>query len=146
MSSLTQPYEAFEKPGLVVSYKVSNVKIYKGALVGVNSSGYALPMAHGTASLKFIGVANETVDNSAGSAGDKSISVTKNGALVMKAVSGYTPALADLGKEAYANTDWEVQIATAGLTNQYKVGTIVGIETTSTGASGVRIRIGAYTA
>ncbi len=141
---LTTPFETYEKPGLVVSYKLSNVKVYKGAIVGVNASGYLIPMAHGTASLKFIGVANETVDNSAGSAGDKSINVTKSGSFVMKAVSGYTPAIADIGKEVYANSDFEVQIATAGLTNQYKVGTIAAVETTSTGAAGVRVRVDNY--
>lgn len=141
MPALTQPYEAFEKPGLVVSYKISNVKILKGSLVAVNASGYLVPIAHGTANLKFVGVANETVDNSAGSAGDKSLNVTKTGSFVMKAASGFTPALADLGKEVYANTDWEVQVSTSGLTNQYKVGTIVRAETTSTGAAGVRVRI-----
>jgi hypothetical protein len=141
MPALTQPYEAFEKPGLVVSYKISNVKILKGSLVAVNASGYLVPIAHGTANLKFVGVANETVDNSAGSAGDKSLNVTKTGSFVMKAASGFTPALADLGKEVYANTDWEVQVSTSGLTNPYKVGTIVSTETTSTGAAGVRVRI-----
>jgi hypothetical protein len=141
MPALTQPYEAFEKPGLVVSYKISNVKILKGSLVAVNVSGYLVPIAHGTANLKFVGVANETVDNSAGSAGDKSLNVTKTGSFVMKAASGFTPALADLGKEVYANTDWEVQVSTSGLTNLYKVGTIVSTETTSTGAAGVRVRI-----
>ncbi|MEZ0326274.1 MAG: hypothetical protein ACAH95_10240 [Fimbriimonas sp.] len=141
---LTTPFETYEKPGLVVSYKLSNVKVYKGAMVGVNASGYVIPMAHGTASLKFLGVANETVDNSAGSAGDKSINVTKSGSFVMKAVSGYVPAIADIGKEVYANSDFEVQIATAGLTNQYKVGTIASVETTSTGAAGVRVRVDNY--
>jgi hypothetical protein len=141
---LTTAFETYERPGLVVSYKLSNVKVYKGALVGVNSSGYLVPMAHGTASLKFVGVTNETVDNSAGSAGDKSVNVTKTGSFVMKAVTGYSPAIADLGKEVYANSDFEVQIATTGLTNQYKVGTIVAVESTSTGAAGVRIRVGNY--
>jgi hypothetical protein len=117
------------------------VKILKGSLVAVNVSGYLVPIAHGTANLKFVGVANETVDNSAGSAGDKSLNVTKTGSFVMKAASGFTPALADLGKEVYANTDWEVQVSTSGLTNLYKVGTIVSTETTSTGAAGVRVRI-----
>jgi len=113
-------------------------------MLGINASGYLVAMAHGTANLKFAGIANETVDNSAGSAGDKSLNVTKSGSFLMKAISGYTPAIADLGKEVYANTDWEVQIATGGLTNQYKVGTIVGIDTTSTGAAGVRVRIDNY--
>lgn len=144
MAALTQSFETFEKPGLVVAYKQSNVKIYKGALVAVNSSGYAIPIAHGTASLKFVGVANETIDNAAGSAGDKSINLTKSGSFVFKAASGFTPAIADIGKEVYANSDWEVQISTGGLTNQYKVGTIAALENTSTGAAGVRVRVDNY--
>ncbi len=144
MAALTQAFETYEKPGLVVSYKLSAAKIYKGAMVGVNSSGYLAKMDHGTASLKFVGVANETVDNSAGAAGDKSLNVTKSGSFTLKAVSGYTPAIGDLGKEVYANSDWEVQISTTGLTTQYKIGTIVAIENTSTGAAGVRARIDNY--
>lgn len=141
MAALTQAYENFERPGLVVAYKISSVKLYKGALVGVAASGYLVAMAHGTANLKFVGVAGETVDNSGGSAGDKALNVAKSGSMVFKAASGFTPAIADLGKEVYAVTDWEVQVSTSGLTNQYKVGTIVALETTSTGAAGVRVRI-----
>lgn len=144
MPALTQPFENFERPGLVVSYKISNVKIYKGALIGLNSSGYAVAMNHATASLKFIGVANETTDNSSGVAGDKQSTVTKTGSFVYRPAAGFTPTVADLGKECYANTDNEVQVATAGLTNQYKVGTIVALETTSTGQAGVRVRIDNY--
>jgi hypothetical protein len=146
LAALTQSYETFEKPGLVVSYKLSNVKVYKGALLGLNSSGYLAPMAHGTASLKFAGIANETVDNSGGSAGDKSVNLTKSGSFVFKAASGFSPAQADIGAEVYANTDWEVQASTGGLTNPYKVGRIIGLETTSTGTTGVRVRVDGYTA
>lgn len=145
MAALTQSYETFEKPGLVVSYKLSNVKVYKGAMVAVNASGYLVSLSHATASLKFVGVANETVDNASGSAGDRSINVTKSGSFVLKPVSGYVPAIGDVGKEVYGNTDCEGQIATTGLTNQYKVGTIVGVETTSTGVTGIRVRIDNYT-
>jgi hypothetical protein len=141
LAALTTSFETFEKPGLVVSYKQSNALIYKGALVGVNASGYLVAMAHGTASLKFIGVANEKVDNAAGAAGDKAMNVSKCGSFVLKAASGYTPVIADIGKEVYANTDWEVQVSAVGLTNSYKVGTIVNVENTSTGAAGVRVRI-----
>jgi len=144
MAALANAYETFEKPGIVTSYKMSNVKIFKGALVGVNASGYLVSMAHGTANLKFVGVANETVDNSAGSAGDKSLNVTKSGAFVYKAASGFVPAQADIGKELYANSDWEVQISASGLTNSYKVGRIMALESTSTGVAGVRLRIDDY--
>ncbi len=144
MAALAQSYETFERPGLVMAYKMAAAKIYKGALVGINSAGYAVPMAHGTANLKFIGIANETVDNSGGQAGDRSLSVTKSGSFVMKANAGFSPTIADLGKELHAVTDWEVQASASGLTNAYKVGTIVGIETTSTGSAGVRVRIDNY--
>lgn len=145
MAALTKPYETLDKPGLVVSYKLSNVKIYKGSLVGVNSNGHVVSMDHGVANLKFVGVANESVDNSTGSAGDKSINVTKCGAFVYKPVAGFAPAQGDLGKEVYVSTNWEVAISTVGLTNQYKVGTIVALDTTSTGSAGVRVRVDNYT-
>lgn len=145
MAALTQTYETFEKPGLVVSYKMAAAKIFKGSLVGVNAAGYLVSMAHGTANLKFVGVANETVDNSTGAAGDKSLNLMKSGSVVVKAASGYTPAQADVGAEVYANTDWEVQVSTSGLTNAVKVGRILALESTSTGSVGVRISINAYT-
>lgn len=145
MAALTAGYETFERPGLVVSYKLSNVKAYKGAMVGVGASGYLVSMDHAVANLKFVGVANETVDNSAGAAGEKSVNVTKSGSFVFKAAAGYTPAIGDIGKEAYAVSNWEVQVATSGLTNQYKVGTVVALETTSTGVAGVRVRVDNHT-
>lgn len=142
--ALSKPFETYERPGLVVGYKVSNTKIYKGANVGVNSLGFLVPMSHATASLKYVGVANDTVDNSAGAAGDRSVNVTKSGSFVLKAAATFTPSQADIGKEVYALTDWEVQVSTVGLTNQYKVGTIVGLESTSTGVTGVRVRVDNY--
>lgn len=143
--ALSKAFESFERPGMVVSYKLSTVKIYKGANIAVNSQGFAVPMSHTGSSYKSIGVANETVDNTAGANGDKSVNVTKSGTFVFKAASGYTPGQADIGKEVYAVTDWEVQVSTAGLTNLYKIGTIVAVETTSTGVAGVRVRVSNYT-
>lgn len=142
--ALSKPFETYERPGLVVSYKVSNTKVFKGANVGVNSFGFLVPMSHATSSLKYVGVANDTVDNSGGAAGDKSVNVTKTGSFVFKAAATYSPSQADIGKEVYSLTDWEVQVSTVGLTNQYKVGTIVGLESTSTGVTGVRVRVDNY--
>lgn len=146
MPTLTVPYESFEKPGLVINYKLTNAKVFKGGLIALLNTGYAAAISPATASLKFIGVANETIDNSTGSAGDRAVNVTKCGSFVFKAASGYTPTIADIGKEVYAASDWEVQVLSSGLTNAYKVGTIVGIENTSTGATGVRVRIDNYVA
>lgn len=145
MPALNKPFETFERPGLVVAYRMSNVRIFKGALVGLNSSGLVVPLAHGTANLRFVGVANETVDNSTGVAGARTVNVTKSGSFVFAAQSGFTPALSDLGREAFAVTDNDLQVATTGLTSQYRVGTIVALESTSVGTTGVRIRIDNYT-
>ena len=144
MGQLTASYETYERPGLVVAYKMAATKVWKGGLVGVDATGYLRPMNPANAAMRFMGVANETVDNSAGNAGDKTVNVTKTGSFVMKAAGGYSPAFAELGKEVYAASDWEANSSSTGLTNAYKVGTIVAIETTATGANGIRVRIDNY--
>jgi hypothetical protein len=145
MGQLAASYETYERPGLVMAYKLAAVKVWKGAMVGVDATGYLRPMNPATANMKFVGMANETVDNSSGNAGDKSLNVTKTGSFVLKAASGYTPTITELGKEVYASSDWEANSSSTGLTNPYKIGTIVGVETASTGSSGVRVRIDNYT-
>lgn len=141
MAAHSAPYEAAFKPGHIVLYKINAATtIYKGALVGLGTDGYVIPLTHATASLKVMGVAEETVEND-GADGDKSVRVAKEGSFV---IAG-TGTQADLGKEVYALDDATIQLTTAGLTNQYKVGTVMGIETTSKGAAGMRIRIENYT-
>lgn len=145
MPALTTPYESLERPGIVVSYKISNVKIWKGALLGVNASGLVVPLGHGTASLKFVGVAAESLDNSGGTAGTRSVNVTKAGTFVFSPFGSFDPVQTTLGSEVYSGTDHQVQTGTTGLTSAYKVGTITSIETTSLGANGVRVRIDNHT-
>lgn len=83
--------------GEVVSLKMDAVKIYKGCLVGADASaGYATYANN--ASRPFFGVAEETIDNSAGSPGDKSIRVRTKG------VHSFIAASADqtwVGTEVY---------------------------------------------
>ena len=144
MGQLTASYETYERPGLVVAYKLAAAKVWKGGMVGVDATGYLRPMNPATASLRFMGIANETVDNSLGNAGDKTANVTKTGSFVMKAPAGYVPAIAEIGKEVYAASDWEANSSSTGLTNPYKVGTIVAVEGTATGGAGIRVRIDNY--
>lgn len=143
MAALAKAFEAFPKPTIIVNYKIAaSTTIYKGALVGVNANGFLVPMSHSTANLKFVGIAEETVTNS-GSNGSKSCRVSKSGGGVYVDLSSTTQA--SIGAEVYAKTDNELQINTSGLTNEYKVGTIVALEQTSTGVAGLRIRIDRYT-
>lgn len=63
---------------LVVYPVAASTSIYNGTLVCINSSGY-LVNASDTAGLKFVGVAQEDVDNSAGANGAKSANVRRKG-------------------------------------------------------------------
>lgn len=77
MSATTTAREAKRKDGEVISYKMAAVKIPKGALVSINADGFATNSTDAVEA--FAGVAYETVDNSAGSAGDLSIRVCTTG-------------------------------------------------------------------
>jgi hypothetical protein len=145
MPALTKPYEAYELPGLVTAYRMAAIKVFKGAALGVGADGFCRPLDPAVAGLKFIGVACETVDNAGGAAGAKTVNAAKAGSFVFKAAAGFTPAQADVAKEAHAASDWEAQASASGLANAYKIGVITGLETSSTGAAGVRIRIDNHT-
>lgn len=54
--------------------------IYEGAAVGENGSGYARPLV---AADPFLGFALEQCDNSAGSAGDKTVKVRTRGCITL---------------------------------------------------------------
>lgn len=114
-----------------VSYKMGAVKIYKGTLVSLRSDGYAYPSRSGTSTDVFIGVADETVDNSAGSAGDKEILVRKTGTFVF---AKGTAVIADVGIACYASADDTVTLTS---TNNQLVGYACGLES----SAALRVRI-----
>lgn len=63
MTALAANYQFASKQNGVKSYPVAdNVHIYKGSIVCVNSSGYAVPGAN-TAAYVTVGIADEEVDN-----------------------------------------------------------------------------------
>lgn len=49
--------------------KISNVKVFKGGIAAINAAGHLVP-ASDAAALVVVGIFEETVDNSAGAAGD----------------------------------------------------------------------------
>ena len=82
------------------SFQVAASKhIYKGAFVGLDSSGYAQPLEAGDV---FVGIAYEEIDNSSGSNGDKSVRCYTIGD-VGHALSG--AALTNIGDPVYASAD-----------------------------------------
>lgn len=93
----TQYREGLERPYPVAT----GVKIYAGSLVCLNASGYAAPGAD-TVNFKFIGVAQEQVDNTLGGNGAKKVLVRRTGEYLFKASS---ISQADVGKIMYLVDD-----------------------------------------
>jgi len=123
--ALTTARDTHERAGDVIQLDVAaSTKIYLGSLVAVDSSGNAKPGAD-TAGLTGIGRAEQTVDNSSGSAGALKINVKRG---VFRFGNSGTNALtkAHIGTIAYLEDDQTV----ASSTNQsIKAGLVVGVET-----------------
>lgn len=102
----------------------ANTTIYEGGMVCVNASGYLVPAAD-TANFRFIGVANETVDNSTGSNGDLNCAVRIN---TVEWVTKSSPVVADLGKVCSATDDDTVAVAVG--TNVKGIGIAVDYSST----------------
>ncbi len=83
-------------------------RIYKGALVGVNSSGYAQPL---TAGDRFAGIAYEEIDNSAGANGSISVRIYTEGDFGLP-LAGAT--IAHVGRPVFASADDTLTFSCAG--------------------------------
>jgi hypothetical protein len=136
MTATTTARESKRKDGELIAYKMAAVKIPKGALVNINTSGFATN-ATDAAGETFAGVAYETIDNSAGSAGDKEIRVETMGTYVL-VDGGGNGAQTDVGVE-FKIVDNQT-ITDAATTNNIKAGICVE----SVDANTVRIRIDRY--
>ncbi|SDI83611.1 hypothetical protein SAMN05216588_12611 [Pseudomonas flavescens] len=62
---------------LVVVAVGANVRIFAGALLVANAGGFAVP-GHQAAGLKYIGRAEESVDNRGGAAGGRSVQIRRS--------------------------------------------------------------------
>jgi len=145
MSNIQRPFQTYERPGLVVSYKMAVGTIYEGHLVGLNDKGLAYALTSSSPSnTKFIGVAAENKICDKG--GSVEINVTKAGAFVFQSCNLYD----DIGQNPQEIMGHEMTAfdsTTVGYTDKpgVKVGTLVKIEQASTGKPGFRIRIERHT-
>ena len=120
MAALTADKKVVYYDGKYDSHPVAaSTTIYKGALVCINASGYAVPAAD-TASFKFVGWAVAQADNSSGSAADIDVVVQTEGVIEL-AGSGF--ALTSVGSKVYVSDDQTV--ALSGVTNDVEVGKVV---------------------
>jgi hypothetical protein len=133
MGSITSPIDQLARKGDTEAYLMAAVKILRGSAVFMNSSGYAT----GTFSSgqPFLGIAEQTVDNSAGGSGTDSsgnpiyVVVRRTG--IIQSVTIASAAITDLGKTVYwadNNTVTEaVAIDRAGTIVKYNSSTSVDI-------------------
>ncbi len=108
----------------------ASTTIFEGATVATDSTGYALPAAEATG-LKCWGVAEETVDNSAGADGVKFVKV--RGGVFTRDVGLSADALtqAEIGKTVYAIDDHTVG-KTTNSSARSPAGIFLGYDTDST--------------
>lgn len=116
-ANLTAPRDKGVSDGKIISIPMAdNIKIYKGSLVCIDATGYAEWTL--VASRGFAGVALETVDNTGGLNGAKSIRVTTVGVHNFAVPTGASMTQAHLGAEVYwddATTPATVVLSDPGL-------------------------------
>ena len=108
MAALTKDRDTKRRDGAQFSDPVAaSTKIYAGSLVCLNASGYAVPGSTAT-TLKARGVAQEQVDNSAGSAGDLRVDTRRGIFKFGNSASADLIAIADIGNDCYIVDDQTV--------------------------------------
>lgn len=116
------------KDGELISVPVAtNVKIYAGALVVANATGYVTPGAVAT-TLTYLGRSEEYVDNTGGADAAKKVLVRRNKAFKFKNAAADLVTQADLGKTCYIVDD-ETVAKTNGTNTRSAAGKVVGVET-----------------
>lgn len=135
MAALTAPITVKtlnEEPvisSLSVPVKASTI-IYGGATVAIDASGYAVPATAATG-LKVVGIAEGTVDNSAGTNGAKWLKVYCRACTRDVGAAGDALAAADWGATVYAIDDHTVG-KTNGSNSRSPAGIFLGFETDGT--------------
>jgi hypothetical protein len=103
---------------------MSQVKIYRGAIVSIASTGYAIN-ADDASVHKIVGIAEETVDNTGGFDGDEMIHVRRRGLYRFVWSTGNATQI-EVGKRAYVIDNQSVNTNIIAANDNY-VGRIVKV-------------------
>lgn len=109
----------------------ASVKLYKGSLVAVDTSGNARP-ARSTAANSdvIVGFSERTVDNSSGSAGDVQTEGVRRGIIELNNDGSDPVTAASIGRTVYAVDDQTVSAGTATST-RVATGKFMGFDSDS---------------
>lgn len=112
---------------LLVLPVAAAIKIFAGAIVCANALGFATKGAP-TSGLIFLGRAEETVDNTAGAAGAKTISIRRGKAFKYASEASDPVTQAQLGKCCYIFDDQTVAASSGATNSRPDCGIVVGVE------------------
>jgi hypothetical protein len=125
MSAATAEINTPERPGITKSYPLAAAtKVFAGTIGALNSSGYLVPASNADG-LRVVGRVEETVDNSAGSAGDLGAPV-KEGVFQWNNSASSAVDPDDVGKFCYVEDDNTV--AEAITSHAVKAGRVVEVD------------------
>lgn len=103
----------------------ASTTIYAGTCVGVDTSTGGIKLMADAANLVFLGTARQTVDNSAGSLGDKRVQIEPNQLLKYLEVNATSAAVTWVGKMTHFSDDNTVVLGGSS-TNKNAAGRCVG--------------------
>lgn len=127
MTALTADRNTPHKDGELLGVPVAaNAVIRAGALVVANANGYAAPGSTAL-NLKYIGRAEESVDNTGGANGAKTVTVRRNKAFKYANLGADPVVQADLMKTCYIADDQTVAKTDGGGTRS-AAGKVVGLD------------------
>lgn len=112
--------------GELVDLPLAAVKVFAGGIAVLNASGFVTKGAVAT-TLIYLGRFESTVDNSAGNAGDKTVSVRKRKAFKWKNSGADAVVQADVGKLCYIVDD-ETVAKTNGTNTRSAAGTVIKLD------------------
>lgn len=104
----------------------ANAVIHAGAMIGLNASGFAVPMAT-AAGLKAIGRAERAVDNTGGANGARRIPARAGVFRYANSTAADAITLGDIGADCYAVDDQTVA-KTSGSSTRSVAGTVFDVD------------------
>jgi hypothetical protein len=125
--SLTADRNTFSSDGVLIAVPVAaGVKIFAGALVAANATGYAQPGAVAT-TLTYLGRADQFVDNTGGANGAATVMVRRRRAFYWQNSATDAVTQASVGKVCYIADDQTVS-ATNGANTQSAAGIVLSVD------------------
>lgn len=132
---ITQPRSTIERNGRDILLPVAaNAVIYQGALVAVDSADNMAKRGAVSTTLRGVGVAEETVNNTGGAAGAKTVRVKRGVFLMRNSSAGDLIVKGDIGASCFIVDDDQVA-KTNGTNTRSVAGVIVDVD-----ADGVWVR------